>query len=173
MLKLSFFAIILLLGIDCHAQKKKNTIDFKGYKILTLSNFNTLVDTCTSILETKKFSDISDSDNINIIKCSNTIFYSHVIIANDTIAFLHGKRRFEGGRYARFDSAIDVNNAYYDREMSKKYKWAMSSGLGLYFEKLKIQAGGRVERRDVFKVLNEEEIRFLLALQCLQCSLFF
>jgi len=116
------------------------------------------------ILETKNFSEITDSENIYMIMCSNTIFYSR--------DFGNGKSRFERGRYDRFDTAIFREKFLYSKLLTKKYEWHLSAGIGYYFPNLNIQFGGRIRRHDIFHVLSDYEINFLDGLQRLQYSLF-
>ena len=67
---------------------------------LSAQKFDSLVDSCTTLLETEKVSTISDSGHVYIILCSNTIFYTRIRESK------HCDQRFAGGRYERFKNAL-------------------------------------------------------------------
>jgi hypothetical protein len=144
------FLVILLfpISVSCAAQKEAE----RSVRIpmpISLIRFNNLVDSCTGLLETKKYSQISDSGNIYIIMCSNTIFYTRMKNGYDRL------QRFEGGRYGRFDVAIRADSAAYSKILGFIYHWEESAGLGMYFPKLDIQFGGKLDRHSLFEVAKE------------------
>lgn len=102
---------------------------------LSKAKFDMLVDSCTTLLETKKVSEISDSGHIYIILCANTIFYTR------TPESRYFDKRFAGGRYGRFDDIL--NQSSYIRKLGERYRYE-STGSGICYPKLDVFSGGLV-----------------------------
>jgi hypothetical protein len=116
--------------------------------ILNVSQFERMVDRFTELIKSRKFEEISDSDNIFMIASNNTIVYSKRKIDN-----LHYVRRFAAERYIQF---ITIFSKEYITYLFKAYPGYEHRGMGIYFPKLKIQLGGIIDDQKSFlKVIDD------------------
>jgi hypothetical protein len=111
---------------------------------LSATEFDHYVDSCIVLLKTKKLAEISDSGNIFIVLCANTIVYTSV-----PNSF---QRRFVGGRYEEFNRAVFTTS--YAWNITSRYPDWKSTGSGLYFPHLQVEYGGLLHRHSLFKVLD-------------------
>jgi hypothetical protein len=148
-MKLSAFIFIGLLGIRSQAQKEDSIHKVQGYSIIiSLNQFNKIVDSCTQLLQTKNFSEISDSGNVYIIMCHNTLAYTPDLGSSSVT-------RYEGDRYDRFAKALFADNDAYEKSLLKIYTSKISHGGGLYFPKLNIQLLGAKDRHSIFGIIEQ------------------
>lgn len=120
--------------------KDKSSIQITTFsdtiKSITLSQFDEIVDNSIELLQTKKLSEISDHDHINIMMALNTIFM----------------RDFKGGHYEQLKVLADKK---YVREIIKVYKeWIPNRGMGYYFPKLKMELYGTPQLYAIFDVIK-------------------
>ena len=121
----------LFLVSACFGQQTAR-FNLDSLKVITKVQFDRLVDTSISLLQTRKLSDIPDSGHINIMMCLNTIF-----MAYDTIQ----QKRFRTGRYAKLEQVAELKK--YDREIIRVYpEWIPNRGMGFYFPKLRMELYG-------------------------------
>jgi hypothetical protein len=147
MTKLFFLIFIFSLSINSQAQKEDSVFKLQGYSfIISLAQFNKIVDSCTQLLKAKKFAEISDGGNIYIIMCHNTIMFTDIREGSPAVI------RYEGDRFDRFMKIFYADNSAYSNQLSKTYQWKPSHGLGLYFPKLDMQLGGSKDRHSIFGV---------------------
>ncbi len=92
---------------------------------VSLADFDKEIKYCIGVLKTKKLTDITDDQHIQIMYCLNTIFV----------------RRFEGGHYAELQNLADTK--HYSRDIITIYKdWIPNRGMGYYFSELKMELLG-------------------------------
>lgn len=135
-LTLLFFATFFLLhGQISSGQINNAKSNLDSSKTISKVSFDNLVDTCIQLLQTKKLSDISDSEHINIMMCLNTIFM----------------RQFIGGHYEKLTTVTNEKN--YTKDIIKIYPdWIPNRGMGFYFSKLKMELYGTPRLYAIFNV---------------------
>ena len=102
---------------------------------ISLSDFNKEIEYCIGVLKTKKLTDITNEQHIQIMYCLNTIFI----------------RQFKGGHYAELQNLADAIN--YSRDIVTVYKdWVQNRGMGYYFPKLKMELLGTPNLYAVYNV---------------------
>lgn len=94
---------------------------------IELVEFKKKVQESTKLLETKKVRELSDEQNIQIIRLTNTLRMNQ----NSLI------RKEE---YKEFEELIVRSN--YANKISTSYDWIQNRGMGFYFQKLQIELGG-------------------------------
>jgi hypothetical protein len=123
-------AILLLAAMPgLQAQESKVIANADSPRTIPLSQFNRLIDSCAFVLRTTPTSKITDSGHICIIKCLNTIEFTHVQHSRE--------QRFRGSRYQDFMKLL-IRKNYLSKieEMYAMDKW--SSRSGYYFPKLRV-----------------------------------
>ena len=134
---------IVLMGLYCTGQNHSSNFNLDSSKEVSLATFNRIVDNSIIILQTKKLSQISDTDHINIMMCLNTIF-----IVTQKGSF---QKRFTGGNYQKLVSICDEKK--YIRNIIKVYpNWIPIRGMGYYFPKLKMELYGTPRLYAIFTV---------------------
>jgi hypothetical protein len=149
----SIFKVVLLIFLNffiggiSNAQIENSNERNKPSIVISQVRFNELVDSCVNLLETKKLAEISDSGNIFIIMCFNTIFY--VTKSKDNF-----EKRFTGERYQKLESILQ--NLDYAHWIMKIYpKWIPNKGMGIYLPYFNIDYGGDPGPHSVYKVLEK------------------
>jgi hypothetical protein len=127
--------VILFTSSFCSGQTDHNKFNADSSKTIPKETFDNLVDSSIKLIQTKEISEISDSGNINIMICFNTIFM----------------RKFKDGRYQKLLNLIEEKN--YMKDIIKVYpEWIPNRGMGFYFPKLKMEFGGTPRRYAIFNV---------------------
>lgn len=138
------FLICLFISFKSFGQTSSGKFNPDSSKSISLSEFNNLVNKSVTLLKTKKLSQISDLDHVNIMMCLNTIF-----MTTNKESF---QQRFSGGMYQRLVRIS--NNKSYTRNIIKVYPdWVENSGEGFYFLKLRMELYGTPRPYAIFKVL--------------------
>ena len=139
-----FFIIAISVSNICQAQMHPSAaLLAKPPKRITLSQFNSRVDRAYTLLSTKKLSDISDTDHINIIMCLNTIGI-----------YEYGREQGSSGdnRYIKLEIlSLQIN---YNRDILKIYSHVFSAGMGYYFPKLKVALYGTPNDYSIFEIID-------------------
>lgn len=115
----------------------------KPPKRISLSQFNSKVDRAYTLLSTKKLSDISDSDHINIMMCLNTI---------DINKYGRKPNDLKGNRYLKLEILSLQKN--YNRDILKIYSYVINTGMGYYFPKLKMALYGAPNDYARFEIID-------------------
>ena len=90
-------------------------------------DFSIRVKNSLELLKTKRLIELSDQNNIEIIRITNTLWMSQ-----DSI--------YKKGIYKEFSDEISKTN--YEKEISTFYDWIPNRGMGFYFQKLQVELGG-------------------------------
>jgi hypothetical protein len=104
---------------------KKPNMDSKN--VLTKKQFELKVNESTSILNNKRLIEITDKENIQIIRLINTI-----LMSQDSL--------YKSGTYSDFIKAVERTS--YEKEIASFYDWIENRGMGFYFQKLQVELGG-------------------------------
>lgn len=113
-------------------------ISKKRYDILPKPNMDSIirinsddfynrVKTSLELLRTKRLIGLSDQNNIEIIRITNTLWMSQ-------------DSSYKKGIYKEFTDEISKTN--YEKEISTFYDWIPNRGMGFYFQKLQVELGG-------------------------------
>ena len=140
-------SFIILLTAKCLGQDTTITYTFNPdiSKSISRNDFDSFVNESINLLQTKQLSKISDSENIMIIMCLNTI-----LVASTGKNF---KQRFKGGQYEKLEKIS--NEIQYVRNLIKVYPDTVPNrGMGLYFLKLKMEVYGTPRAYAYFYVLK-------------------
>jgi hypothetical protein len=140
-----FFIIAISVSSICQAQMHPSVaLLSKPPKRITLSQFNSKIDRAYTLLSTKKLSDISDSDHINIIMCLNTIDI-----------YKYGRKQGDSGanRYLKLEILSLQKN--YNRDILKIYSYVINTGMGYYFPKLKMALYGAPNDYARFEIIDK------------------
>jgi hypothetical protein len=104
---------------------KKPNMDLKN--VVSKKQLEMMVYSSTTILKNKRLSEITDEENIQIIRLLNTLRMSR-------------DSYLKSGVYAKFINETKKNN--FVKEISSYYDWIPSRGMGFYFQKLQVELGG-------------------------------
>lgn len=105
--------------------------------VVNKPQFDSIVEQCTTILKTRKITDIKDADHIKIIRLLNSINSSQ-------------KNSFKRGIYADFIKL--VKDTDYVKEISSYYDWIPSRGMGFYFQRFQIELGGKPHLYSIYTI---------------------
>jgi len=146
MAKMVILVFLIFLMATGNAQFVTPISNADSFSItLSRAEFETLVDSCTWLLKSKKITEISDSGHIYIILCKNTIFYSR---KNKSV-----KKRFEGDKFENYSHLL--NDSGYVKKLGDIYTdWQTNKGMGIYFPQLQIEFGGQLHRHSLINVIE-------------------
>lgn len=133
-----------LISSICQAQISPS-IELRSQppKRITLSQFNDKVDRAYSLLSTKKLSDISDRDHINIMMCLNTIDL-----------YKYGRKLGNSQDiYIKLEK-LSLQKSY-NRDILKIYSYVYNTGMGYYFPKLKMALYGTPNDYARFEIIDD------------------
>jgi hypothetical protein len=131
--------------VTTHSIAQTNPAEFNpdSSKSISASSFDSLVSNSILLLKTKKLSEISDSDQVNIMMCLNTVIF--------TISKPSFRNRFTDGKYQSLVRLSEEKD--YSRNIIKIYpKWIANRGMGFYFPKLKMEVYGTPRAYAMFNV---------------------
>jgi hypothetical protein len=155
---LIFLFICSGISHEVYGQGAETKIDVDQWQKISLTEFNSRIDRAIELLETKQISEISDIDQISIIKCLNTVFMippKEFKPVADSIKDIYKRssafQRFSGGRYEALQRLADEKQ--YDRNLTKKYPdFIPDRGMGFYFKKLQIELYGTPHHMSMYNV---------------------
>ena len=134
--KRNLICLILLISFsNCFCQEKSQ--DRNVSKSISKKKFDNLVDSSIKLLKTKLITNISDSENIQIIMCLNTILSAHYKTEKR-----FGEKKFQDGRYKELTD-LESSKKYGQILATKIYKdWVPNRGMGFYYKKIKMELYG-------------------------------
>lgn len=136
--KILISLIAVFISTVFYGQTNPAAINLDSACSITQKQFETITIKYTRLLKTKKLSQISDNDNIEIIRLYNTTLKA-------------SERSLENILFAEFIIAFYTVN--YDTEIIKLYPdYTESVGKGRYFTKLKIELGGLLHKRSFYVI---------------------
>jgi hypothetical protein len=136
----SISLIIALNSTQIVGQSK--VLETRNDKInsITFSEFDSLLQRLSILLETHDLVKISDSDHIMIIKTINTL----------------NTPRYEGMRERKIQTRFLhlISNKDYLRGIASIYSWVPSRGMGYYFKKLDVELMGSPHSSNLFLITD-------------------
>lgn len=138
-----FLTAFLLLGQRSSGQRnrinelRKVNINFDSTVTITKVQLDSIIFKSTTLLKTKKLSEISDQDHIDIARLYNTALVS---ISSDSFSLTQFSELLSDKEYMQ-----NITNVYPD--------WIPSRGMGFYFPKVQIELGGTPHAISYFTVV--------------------
>ncbi len=158
---IAIVATVSILTSSFYSFGQKIKLDFNpdSVKKISLVEFNQRVDRAIIMLETRKLSQIPDTEHINIMMCLNTIMMTSskelgalISVSPDSTLKVYATiKRFSNGRYQKLEDITEQKK--YDEKILKVYpEWIWTVGMGYYFPKLKMEVYGLPDPRSWFDV---------------------
>ena len=150
--------ILPLMSCSAFGQTTRTKFNRDSSKTITLNEFNQRVDRGILLLKTRALSAISDTDQISMMMCYNTIFMTYAKGLKRNIAESNKKDtidvfklRFSGGQYDKLFNMMD-SRLYFDQILKIYPKWIPNRGMGMFFPALQMEIGGTPMQYAIFTV---------------------